>query len=94
VAAQTEATGVNSPRLLVLINNYPPDRAGGAAVIGDMCQGLAERGFGVTVRCAYPYYPEWKDKSGKNGWRIWRYRDGPVCVERYGLFIPTSPRFQ
>jgi colanic acid biosynthesis glycosyl transferase WcaI len=91
MAAQTQTKSLSQRRLLVFINNYPPDRAGGAAVIGDMCQGLAERGFDVTVRCAYPYYPQWKDKSGRNGWRIWRYRDGSVSVERYGLFIPRNP---
>ena len=78
-------------RLLVVINNYPPDLAGGAAVIGDMCQGLSRRGFEVTVRCAYPYYPEWRDKSGRNGLRVWRYRDGEVSVERHGLYIPHNP---
>lgn len=80
-----------SPRLLVLINNYPPDIAGGAAIVGDLCQGLVNRGFKVTVRCAYPYYPEWRDKSGRNSWRIWRYDEGDVTVERYGLLIPRNP---
>ena len=79
------------PRLLVLINNFPPDRGGGAAVFGDMCYSLAARGFDVTVRCAYPYYPEWRDKSGRNGLRIWRYEDQGVHVERYGLYIPADP---
>lgn len=78
-------------RLLVVINNFPPDRGGGAAVIGDMCHALAERGFDVTVRCAYPYYPEWTDKSGRNGFSIWRYEDRGVKVERYGLYIPSNP---
>ena len=79
------------PRLLVLINNFPPDRGGGAAVYGDMCYSLVARGFEVTVRCAYPYYPEWRDKSGRNGLRIWRYEDQGVHVERYGLYIPADP---
>lgn len=78
-------------RLLIVINNFPPDLAGGAAVIGDMCYGLAARGFDVTVRCAYPYYPEWRDKSGRNGFSIWRHEDRGVHVERYGLFIPYNP---
>lgn len=78
-------------RLLVVINNYPPDYLGGAAIVGDLCQALAADGFEVTVRCAYPYYPEWRDKSGRNGWRIWRYREGGVQVERYGLYIPADP---
>ncbi len=60
-------------------------------MVGDLCQGLAERGFAVTVRCAYPYYPEWKDKTGRNGWRIWRYVNEGVTVERFGLYIPRNP---
>src|SRR5215813_13487714 len=79
------------PRLLVLINNFPPDRGGAAAVYGDMCYGLAEQGFDVTVRCAYPYFPEWRDKSGRNGWKIWRYEEQGIRVERFGLYIPANP---
>lgn len=60
-------------------------------MFGDLCYSLAERGFEVTVRCAYPYYPEWRDKSGRNGLRIWRYEDRGVKVERYGLYIPANP---
>lgn len=82
---------VRKVRLLVIVNNYPPDRGGGAAVFGDLCEGLAARGLEVTVRCAYPYYPEWRDKSGRNGWRVWRYQERGVSVERYGLLIPRSP---
>lgn len=79
------------PRLLVVVNVFAPDRGGGAAVFSDLAYALAERGFEVTVRCAYPYYPEWRDKSGKNGLRIQRYTERGVAVERYGLFIPRNP---
>ena len=78
-------------QLLVVVNIFYPDRGGGAAVFSDMCYALAERGIDVTVQCAYPYYPEWKDKSNRNGWRIWRYEDKGVKVERHGLFIPGQP---
>lgn len=80
------------PRLLVIVNVFSPDRGGGGAIFSDLCYGLVERGFDVTVRCAYPYYPEWKDKSGNNGLRIQRYEDRGVHVERYGIFIPTNPK--
>ncbi len=43
------------------------------------------------VQCAYPYYPEWKDKSGRNGWKICRHEERGVKVERHGLFIPKNP---
>ena len=79
------------PRLLVVTNLFHPDRGGGASVFSDLCYGLAQRGFDVTVRTAYPYYPEWKDKSGLNGLRVRRETQRDVRVERYGLFIPNRP---
>ncbi|HIJ74806.1 MAG TPA: glycosyltransferase family 4 protein [Candidatus Hydrogenedentes bacterium] len=85
-------TRPNFQRLLVVVNVYLPDFGGGGAIFSDLCQGLVERGFDVTVRCAYPYYPEWRDKTGRNGLRVERYDERGVHVERYGLFIPHNPR--
>ncbi len=45
----------------------------------------------VTVKCAYSYYPEWRDKSGKNGWKIRRSTENGVRIERHGLYIPRNP---
>jgi colanic acid biosynthesis glycosyl transferase WcaI len=78
------------PRLLVVVNVFEPD-LGGGVLFSDLCYGLAERGFDVTVRCAYPYYPEWRDKSGENGLRIRREKRNGVQVERFGIFIPPNP---
>ena len=85
------SNGSRRPRLLLVVNVFAPDRGGGAAVFSDLAYALAERGFDVTVRCAYPYYPEWRDKSGENGLRIRRTEDRGVHVERFGLFIPRDP---
>jgi hypothetical protein len=79
-------------RLLVVSYLYLPDTCGGAPIFTDLCQGLAHRGIEVTVRCTYPFYPEWKDKSGQNGLRIDERRERRVTVERYGLFIPRDAR--
>lgn len=79
------------PRLLIVVNVFNPDRGGGGAIFSDLCYGLADLGYDVTVRCAYPYYPEWQDKTGRNGLRIQRYDEHGVRVERYGLFIPRNP---
>lgn len=79
-----------SPRLLVVVNVFAPD-LGGGVLFADLCYGLAERGFEVTVKCAYPYYPEWRDKSGENGLAIRRTEERGVRVERHGLYIPRDP---
>jgi colanic acid biosynthesis glycosyl transferase WcaI len=78
-------------RLLVISHLFAPDVCGGAAIFSDMCYGLAEREIEVTVRCGYPYYPEWKDKSGHNGLRIQQSSEKGVQIERYGMFIPRNP---
>ncbi len=77
-------------RLLVIVNVYRPD-LGGGVLFADLCEGLAERGYQITVKCAYSYYPEWTDKTGENGWRIRSTIDNHVTVERHGLFIPSNP---
>ena len=78
------------PRLLVVVNVFEPD-LGGGVLFSDLCYGLAERGFEVTARCAYPYYPEWRDKSGHNGLRIEVEERNGVRIERFGIYIPQNP---
>ena len=79
-------------RLLVVPDKYAPDECGGGGIYTDMCRGLAARGFDVTVRCPYPFYPEWSDKSGQNGLRIDRYDEQGVHVERFGFAMPKDPK--
>ncbi|MCU1396220.1 MAG: colanic acid biosynthesis glycosyltransferase WcaI [Ilumatobacteraceae bacterium] len=78
-------------RIVVYSNLFEPDHAGGAAIYSDLCFELAARGHHVVVRCAYPYFPEWKDKSGRNGVRVERVVVKGVIVERHGLYIPSTP---
>ena len=73
------------------MNVFEPD-LGGGVLFADLCYGLAERGFDVTVKCAYPYYPEWRDKTGENGLRVRRSTRNGVRIERHGLYIPRNPR--
>ena len=80
----------NPIRLLVVVNVYRPD-LGGGVLFADLCEGLAERGIDVTVKCAYSYYPEWTDKSGHNGLSIRSTKENRVTVERHGIYIPSNP---
>jgi len=82
----------DKPRaILVIIPFFLPDRGASAAMHSDLWYSLAAQGFDITVRCPIPYYPEWRDKSERNGLRVWRYVDHGVAVERFGLFIPSNP---
>ncbi len=89
----TSAVPENSSRpirLLVVVNVVRPD-LGGGVLFSDLFEGLVERGIHVTVKCAYSYYPEWEDKSGKNGLHIESVIESGVHVERHGLYIPRNP---
>jgi len=77
--------------ILVITNLFHPDRGGGASVFSDLCFGLSERGFNITVHTTYPYYPEWKNKSQANLFKISKETTHKINIERYGLFIPKNP---
>jgi colanic acid biosynthesis glycosyl transferase WcaI len=85
------ATAREHMKILVVTNLFYPDRGGGASVFSDLCFGLVERGHEVTVYGTYPYYPEWKNKSGSNLFRKQRESIEGVDLHRYGLFIPKNP---
>lgn len=78
-------------KLLVVTNLFFPDRGGGASVFSDMCYELAERGHDVTVYGAYPYYPEWENKSQANLWRLGTEEVRGVKVRRFGMYLPKNP---
>ena len=88
----SDSTPQSNLRVLVIPDKYLPDECAGGAIYTDMCRGLAARGMNVTVRCPYSFYPEWRDKTGQNGFRIDRVMDHGVMVERHGFFIPRNPR--
>lgn len=78
-------------RLLVISNLFHPDRGGGASVFSDLCFGLAERGWEVTVLTTHPYYPEWKRKSPASVWRCTREEIRGVKVVRHWMYVPARP---
>jgi colanic acid biosynthesis glycosyl transferase WcaI len=78
-------------KLLVVTNLFHPDRGGGASVFSDMCYGLVQRGHDVTVYGAYPYYPEWQNKSGARLWRVAKEEINGVKVRRFGMYLPKNP---
>lgn len=79
------------PDLLILTNLFHPDHAGGAGVITDLALGLTAAGHRVTVHTTWPYYPEWRDKSGRMSWRTAGEDFHGVRVVRHGLYVPSRP---
>lgn len=78
-------------RILIITNLFFPDRGGGASVFSDLCFGLVEHGWQVTVFTTHPYYPEWHRRCEGSPWRIQRELIRGVEVLRHGLYVPTSP---
>lgn len=78
-------------KILIITHLFWPDRGGGASVFSDLCFGLVERGHEVDVLAGYPYYPEWRNKSSANLWRIARETIRGVRLHRHGFYIPSTP---
>lgn len=78
-------------RLLVITNLFYPDRGGGASVFSDLCFGLAEQGWEVTVFGTHPYYPEWRRTCDGSPWALREETVRGVRVWRHGIYVPDSP---
>jgi len=80
-----------SPDVLILGLNYPPEPSGNAPYTGSLAVGLTQLGYDVTANVAHPHYPEWKIREGYGGWSSTQQRDG-VEVNRLRHYIPAQPR--
>ena len=78
-------------KLLVITNLFFPDRGGGGSVFTDLCHGLKEFGWDITVFTTYPYYPEWHRKTKGSAWKILEEDLKGCRVFRHGLYIPSNP---
>lgn len=79
-------------KICCVVNNFDPDTGGGGAVYSDMIYALANRGLQLTVICPVAFYPEFRDKEGRNGLRVHHEHRANLSLHRYGFFIPTAPR--
>ena len=79
-----------SPDVLILGQNYPPEPSGNAPYTGSLAVGLTQLGYNVNVNAAHPHYPEWKIRAGYGGWSSIEQRDG-VQVHRLRHYIPAQP---
>ena len=77
-------------KILIVTNLYAPDVCGGAAQCTDLAQGFAERGHEVDVFTAHPYYPEWKNKTKANVWRVKKESYPRLNIYRHGMYLPKN----
>ena len=94
--ANTHDTGVTgkslaatTPRMDILLYglNYEPELTGIGKYSGEMARWLANRGHGVQVVTAPPYYPEWRIREGHSGWRY----SQDSTVSQAGLSVLRCP---
>jgi colanic acid biosynthesis glycosyl transferase WcaI len=78
-------------RILVLGNNYAPERTGIAPFTTGLCENLAARGHRVTVITARPSYPEWRVWDGYRGFVYRKEHLNGVSVHRVWHFVPGRP---
>ncbi|MGN7147497.1 glycosyltransferase family 4 protein [Arthrobacter sp. SAFR-179] len=90
----TIVASVNKPNLRVTILglHYSPEPSGNAPYTTSLAEGLARKGYAVTVVTGYPHYPEWRRAEGYDGWSQASVLNG-VQVKRLRHYIPRVPTF-
>lgn len=83
--------GERKPHLLVCCVNYAPEILGTAPYTRDLAEWFGERGWDVRVITTYPYYPEWRRRSGDPRFRYRRHSDDGVTVLRCPSWVPALP---
>jgi colanic acid biosynthesis glycosyl transferase WcaI len=78
-------------RILVLGNNYAPERTGIAPFTTGLCEDLAARGHKVTAITARPSYPEWRVWDGYRNFMYRKESLNGVEVRRIWHFLPRRP---
>ena len=77
-------------RLLILSLNFTPEAVGIGKYSGELAHWLAQRGHGVTVLCAPPYYPQWQIQAPYRN-RFHTERENGVEIQRAPLWVPRRP---
>jgi colanic acid biosynthesis glycosyl transferase WcaI len=78
-------------RILIIGINYAPELTGIGRYSGDMGAWLSKQGADVQVITGFPYYPEWKVRSGyRPGW-YGRERISGAKVLRCPMYVPIRP---
>ena len=83
--------GKRKPHLLVCCVNYAPEMLGSAPYTRDLAQWFADRSWDVRVVTTYPYYPEWRRRSGDPRFGYRRDSSGGVTVLRCPSWVPARP---
>lgn len=77
-------------RLLILGLNYAPEEIGIGRYTAGLAEGLARRGWDVSVIAGWPYYPQWKVYAGfDGGWT--GSRENGVRIVRCPHYVPRRP---
>lgn len=77
-------------KLLLVGLNYQPEPTGIAVYTAGLCETLAEKGIGVHVVTAAPYYPNWKTFAGHGGLKWRRSVEAGIPVLRCPIYVPSK----
>ena len=80
-----------SPDVLILGLNFPPEPTGIAPYTGALATGLTDLGFSVKANVSHPHYPEWKIRANYGQWTRTEHHQ-QVEVHRLLHYVPANPR--
>jgi colanic acid biosynthesis glycosyl transferase WcaI len=77
-------------KFLIVGLNYQPEPTGIAVYTAGLCEALTNKGHGVHVVTAAPYYPHWKTFSGHRGLKWRRSVEAGIHILRCPIYVPLK----
>lgn len=80
-----------TPHIAIVSTHFAPETTGNAPYATGLAQGLASRGFRVSVVAGAPHYPEWKVRDSST-WAA-EEQAGNLSIRRVRSYVPRQPSF-
>lgn len=79
------------PHIAIVSTHFAPETTGNAPYATGLAQGLASRGFRVSVVAGAPHYPEWRVRD-RSAWASEEHAAN-LSIRRVTSYVPRQPSF-
>ena len=81
----------SKPHIAIVSTHFAPETTGNAPYAAGLAQGLASRGFRVSVVAGAPHYPEWRVRD-RSAWAAEEQATN-LSIRRVTSYVPSQPSF-
>lgn len=89
--SQAACAPTRTPHIAIVSTHFAPETTGNAPYAAGLAQGLASRGFRVSVVAGAPHYPEWRVRE-RSAWAA-EEQTANLSIRRVTSYVPRQPSF-